>query len=175
MGDSKLPIIAFDGHDGVGKTTLAKTLATAIGGLYLRPFEGSTGLELIAAAEAKAYDKVLQIGKTAIDKKYPSLATSPLIFDRHWITVLSLVPKAYRKCWPPHGHMFTFLCTASLQTIKERIDRRSEKKFEDAYHSYYIQKYLDIAKECQVTVLDTDRLSVDDLLKKVKLEVNLKP
>lgn len=170
---SKLPIIVFDGHDGVGKTTLAKALAKSLGTDYVRPFEGNRGIELIAAAEVREYGKVLKIGKTAIERKYRSVASSPLIFDRHWLTVLSLVPKTYRKCWPGGDVMHSFLCTASLKTIKMRLEQREEEKFDDAYHDYYLKKYLEIAKECKYTVLNTDQLSVDEILKNIELQIRI--
>ena len=62
-------IIALDGHDGVGKTTLAKALSDQLNGVYIRPFGGKVGIDLIEAAEAKAYEKVITIGKQAIEEK----------------------------------------------------------------------------------------------------------
>ncbi len=166
------PIIALDGHDGVGKTTLAKRLAETNCGIYVRPFGGSTGIKLIQAAEAKSYEKVIEIGKNAIEKETESEHAKPLIFDRHWITVLSLLPKQYWKCWPKPVH--TFLCSADLETIKSRIAPRKEKKFDDNYHSHYLHTYIQIAKECNCVVIDTDQLSITQACKNIESLIGLK-
>ena len=44
-------IVALDGHDGSGKTTLAYALAERLGGTMVRPFAGETGAQLLHAGE----------------------------------------------------------------------------------------------------------------------------
>lgn len=168
-------ILIFDGHDGTGKTTLAKALSKVINAQYLRPFEGKTGEALIEAANAEDFDKVITIGRMAIHTKIDSVTThKPLIFDRHWLTVLSLLPETYQKCWPYQDKTYSFLCTAPLQTVKERLHTRKEKKFEDTYHSHYLKKYQELAAKCNVQILDTQKKSVEELIKDLKVNIPLK-
>ncbi|MBQ0733512.1 AAA family ATPase [Aquimarina celericrescens] len=166
-------IIALDGHDGVGKTTLAKQLVEQHNGIYVRPFGGKSGIDLIEAADNQYFDKVSAIGKQAINEAMLAYIdhTRPLIFDRHWITVLSLLPEHNRICWP--HPIYSFLCSAELTTIKSRLSKRtSEKQFEDAYHSHYLNTYLKIAKVCGSTVIETDHISITGALQKINEILN---
>ena len=54
--------IVFDGHDGTGKTTLSQQVADYCGGIYVRPFGGQMGLDLIEAYENKDHQLTIQKG-----------------------------------------------------------------------------------------------------------------
>ncbi len=152
-------IIALDGHDGSGKTTLCKLLAASLGGTYVRPFTVEYGESLIRSAEMKNYHETISIGEEAIREACNNHEGGLLIMDRHWMTVLSLLPKVWHSRW----YMFppVILCWCDLHTTKQRIASRNEEKFSDNYHSYYLETYKKLAHFYDVPVIDTGNNSIN--------------
>jgi thymidylate kinase len=154
-------VISIDGHDGVGKTTLCQLLTKQLNGIYVRPFGGVVGTDIIQLAEEEKYNDLLELATTTMQDLYSKDQNTLLIFDRHWITIFSLLPKSYWQQW--HDFPKTFLVTASLTTIKQRLTDRVEKQFSDTYHTFYLETYLAIAKKFHCTCLSSDKQTPEQL------------
>ncbi|MFZ4262456.1 hypothetical protein ACFRAE_10445 [Sphingobacterium sp. HJSM2_6] len=148
-------IIALDGHDAVGKTTLGQLLAAQLNGVYVRPFQGDYGTQLIKLADEEKFEELITFAENRFQEIKKSHIHETLIFDRHWMTVLSLLPKTYWLKWQDFPK--TFLLTAQLDTIKHRLSQRIEKQYSDEYHQYYLTLYQELAKQFAVTTLNTDQ------------------
>jgi thymidylate kinase len=152
-------IITIDGHDGTGKTTLCRLLAKYLVGYYVRPFSGSTGESLLKSANEQDYVETMLIGKNAIRKVCDSYRNKTLIFDRHWMTVLSLLPESYHGNWdlfPP-----TILCWTDLKTTKSRIASREEEKLNDIYHNKYLEIYKKLANTYNIPIINTSNITIE--------------
>lgn len=160
-------VLAIDGHDGSGKTTLAKALAEKIGGIYVRPFEGETGIKLIEYFEKKEYKALSLFGNEMIKKQEDVYNNEILVYDRHWMTVFSLLPESYwnDKIWYPLPA--TTLCFADLENSLARLEKRTEKSYEQNYHIYYLELYVKLAKEFDANILRTDQYDVEECLSKL--------
>lgn len=171
MGVAKSPglaavsVIGIDGHDGTGKTTIAKSVAAQLGMSYVRPFGGRQGRDLSRAHESGDTEEVLRIGATALEQaiaaaKVPGTAEVPgaLILDRSWLTVASLMNDsifhARWKLWIP-----TILCWADLPTTLARLAQRDEAKESLGTHRYYIDRYKSIAETNGCPIVDTSHAS----------------
>lgn len=152
--------IVFDGHDGTGKSTLSQMVADYCGGIYVRPFGGQEGLDLIKAYENKDYQLTIDIGCKAIERVDQQYHNSTLIFDRHWMTVLSLIESKHWSLWdnPPP----TILCWADLENTKNRLSNRMEKQYSDGYHLEYLKIYKTLATTFGSFILDTSNRTIEE-------------
>jgi thymidylate kinase len=167
MKESNNIVLALDGHDGSGKTTLAKLLAEEIGGIYVRPFAGNQGLKLLQYAEQKEYETLPAFGHQLIQKQLEAHQNQVLVFDRHWMTVFSLLPEAYwsGSAWHPLPH--TTLCFSGMECTLERLKERSEEKYGEAYHAHYLEMYLKLGKRFNANILMTDQDDIGKCLVKL--------
>lgn len=161
-----LHLFVLDGHDGTGKTTLAKRLANELNFDYARPFSGNIGEFLLWLAEVEDYAFLIEYGKRVIVRTIANCTGQGVVFDRHWMTVLSLIPEEKWDIWgqiPP-----TTLCWVDLPTTKKRLGMRSEISEEDSVHSHYIKIYQRLASHFGCQVLDTSQITeqaaLDELL-----------
>jgi energy-coupling factor transporter ATP-binding protein EcfA2 len=155
-------IVAIDGHDGSGKTTLSKMLAEKIGAVYVRPFGGEKGHAIIESANKKEYDRVSEIGIEQIRKLDLEYRDEMLIFDRHWMTIFSLIPERY---WEKDGWFplpFTILCYSGLEQTFSRLAERKEEKFNEKYHLDYLDIYLRLSNRFNIPVIRTDNDTVEE-------------
>ncbi len=160
-------IIAFDGHDGSGKTTLSKMFAEKIDAIYVRPFSGDMGTRLLELAEKKDYDSVSKFGSDTIQNIYTRYKNETLVFDRHWMTVFSLIPEKYwdDEAWSPLPK--TILCYVDLETTLSRLKNRMEEEFDRDYHNNYLTIYMKLANHFKVDVLRTDQYEISECLNKI--------
>ena len=89
------------------------------------------------------------------------------MFDRHWMTVFSLLPESYwdAGAWQPLPA--TTLCFADLKHSLARLNKRAEKSYEESYHSYYLELYDKLARHFGVNILRTDQHTIEECLKKL--------
>ncbi len=157
-------ILAIDGHDGSGKTTLAKLLSEKINGIYIRPFAEENGIQLIKYFDAKDYKKISAFGYETIKKQEQLYQNEILVYDRHWMTVFSLLPESYwnDKIW--HPLPVTMLCYCDLEHCLNRLKKRTEKSYEENYHAYYLEVYYKLANYFGARILRTDQKNIEECL-----------
>jgi thymidylate kinase len=151
-------ILVVDGHDASGKTTLARRLAAVLGAEYLRPFGGDVGARLLALA-ASDPEGATQHSMAAVASAADAATRNVLVYDRHWMTVCTLVPERWWSRWLPIPR--TALCWADLNTTRTRLAARSEHdEFADE-HERYLKLYRDLAERFGCMVVRTDQGSED--------------
>ncbi len=147
--------VGIDGHDGAGKSTLAALLADRLGVECRRLMAEPHGSALMAAADAGDTAGVIEVGRAAFSATLEADAAGPVILDRSWITVASLVPwETFRGSW---DHWVpTVLCWADLDTTLSRLAERSEAPQPVAWHEHYLAVYAEIAAATGTPVVRTD-------------------
>jgi deoxyadenosine/deoxycytidine kinase len=157
------PVIVLDGHDAAGKTTLAARLAEELGGLHVRPFAGTVGQLMLWSAGQGEFAFTSNLARQAIDYTLAVNQAPLLIFDRHWLTLFSLLPESYWSAWeslPP-----TVLCWASLETTLSRLAARAEVEIPLEEHLHYLSLYRNIAERFGCHILRTDQLTTAEATK----------
>ena len=157
-------LLALDGHDGAGKTTLAVQLAERVGGRYVRPFAGASGAALLQAYQHGEPERVIEVGTQAIRESTASSNGEPLVLDRGWLTVSTLVPQALFaarwQMWVP-----SVLLWCDLPTTLQRLGKREYEAPEPApWHEEFLALYLQRRALRDGPVLRTDLLATDDCL-----------
>lgn len=150
-------VIGVDGHDGTGKTTIARGMARALNASYQRPFAGERGLLLARAHEAGDREGVLRIGSAAVTAAIRRNGPGrPLVLDRSWMTVGSLLSDQdfYDRwnIWVP-----TILCWSDLSATLQRLGRRDEPTESAVWHGHYIDRYRRMAEDRGCVIVDTGR------------------
>jgi deoxyadenosine/deoxycytidine kinase len=147
-------LIVFDGHDGAGKTMVARRVAEELGGTLVRPFEDDFGLLARRLQQAGDYGGLNRFALESVAKVLKANSNGrPLVFDRHWMSIFTLVPRRYYASWQPLP--FTFLCWADLPTTVARIAERAEPPVDTDVHVHYCERYQELAEEYSVPLLDT--------------------
>jgi hypothetical protein len=151
-------VFALDGHDGSGKTSLARWLAASVNGTYQRPFSGALGGALLRAGERGDVATVIALGEEGIGNAISAAGSGrPVILDRGWMTVASFVQwEQFYPAW--RLWMPTALCWADLTTTLERLGRRAEKAEDAATHSGFIEIYRGLAERTGSCVVPTGLL-----------------
>ncbi|MEI6046893.1 MAG: hypothetical protein WCS37_21300 [Chloroflexota bacterium] len=160
---SKISLV-LDGHDGSGKTTLATALAHKLNADYVQPFHGATGELLLWSAERGNTRFAFELASHLIEKALSETEAPIVVFDRHWLTVLSLLPEQSWQellvTWenlPP-----TVLCWAGLKTTQARLACRTEKQYPESYHRDYLRRYGSLHHRFGATLLRTDRQTMEE-------------
>jgi len=147
-------IIAIDGHDGSGKTTISKLLAEAVNGKYVKPFDGDVG-ELIVWSyknnkfqflEDLAFNAIEHIIENNVDKTI-------LVFDRHWISIATLLPSEKIKRY--FNKPITFLCWANIDTTLDRLLIRKDDQENAWDNKKYCDLFYRLGVENDAIIIDT--------------------
>lgn len=162
-------LLALDGHDGAGKTTLAIALARKLNAHYVRPFGGEQGSQLLRAYECGDEDEILRIGEIALSHAVNSLPADELaVLDRGWLTVSTLVSADklmnHWRLWLP-----TALIWCDLATTLSRLTLRKDEQGEaEDWHAYFLATYLERATLRQVPVIRTDRDNESECIRQLE-------
>jgi hypothetical protein len=162
------PVLALDGHDGTGKTELARGLARCVGARVLAPFQGERGRRLIGAYESGRYEEVVAVGAEALAHAVAEAEEGPLILDRSWLTVSTLLPEQmFRERWRIWPR--TVLLWCNLETTMERLARRSHEAPEErAYHAHFLPLYLERRRLREGPVIRTDLETPEECLRRLE-------
>lgn len=160
-------VIGIDGHEGTGKTTIARGAADALNASYVRPFGGERGRLLSRADEAGDTDGVLRIGDAAITAAIRrSGPMRPIVVERSWITVGSLVSdeEFYERwqLWIP-----TILCWADLPTTLKRVGHGAEALEARDRHRHFVDRYRRMAEDRGCVIVDTSNATDDEAIAQV--------
>ncbi|WP_242905052.1 AAA family ATPase [Actinomadura terrae] len=152
-------IIVLDGHDGCGKSTLARQVARLTGGSVVKPFGDTLGDHIAWLWGNRRFAAADELARSSIERV---LQREPgtLVFDRHWATMFTVLPEHFWSNWgePPR----TVLCTASVETVVRRLTERGEDPGDRDEHAHYLTQYLKVIERCpRSLVLETDRVGLD--------------
>jgi hypothetical protein len=133
-----------------------------LGAVPTRPFAGVTGRRLLELAAERRFDATLEFARAALDRAAGRDPGRLHIFDRHWMTVLSLLPRDRWDTWdevPP-----TTLCWIDLDATVKRLSARGDRVDAQATreHAFYLARYTALAERFRCPVLRTDLLSEDE-------------
>ena len=167
MAPSLAGVIGIDGHNGTGKTTIARGVARELNASYQRPFAGERGLLLDRANQAGDREAVLRIGSAALTAAiHRNGPTRPIVLDRSWMTVGSLLTDEdfYDRwnIWVP-----TILCWSDLPTTLERLGQREEPTESAAWHEHYIDRYRCMAEDRGCVIVNTGKCTDDEAIAEV--------
>jgi len=161
MADESLPVaqraIALDGHDGSGKSSIAKALAAMGHGTVVKPFSAQLGDYIAYLWGSRRFAEADRAARFAV--RSVSATPGRLVFDRHWLTMATVLPERYIRHWERPR---TIVCWADLTTTIERLQQRGEEIGDLDYHRFYLDEYRRIANKAKVPVVDTTSLSVDE-------------
>ncbi len=155
-------ILVLDGHDASGKTTLASRLAAELGACHLRPFAGAVGRQFTSSVSRENFDAAAAIAQRAVEDSLSTATSNVVIFDRHWMTVFSMLPEAYWQEWKPLPP--TILCWSDLATTLDRLQGRTQSDADDFDHPHYLSVYLQLARRFDCEILRTDKLGLEESL-----------
>lgn len=163
--------IALDGHDGAGKTQIAKALAHASGYTYRKPFHGELGDRIARAWKEERYELASRLALEALNATLSLPPADRLILDRCWVTMFTVLPRRLWADWPVH--IKTVVCWTDLPTTLARIQSRGELILEEDRHDFFIGKYREIASEFNLLVHDTTHTSIEESVAHLARLLNL--
>jgi broad-specificity NMP kinase len=155
------PVLVFDGHDGCGKSTLAKAVAEREGGVVVKPFADSLGDHIAWLWRSKRFAEADALARASVERVMTSHPERLLVFDRHWATMFSVLPQGYWHSWHPLPP--TVVCRADTSVVMRRLDSRGEDGGDPAVHDHFDRVYTELAGLAPAaTVIDTTDTPFDE-------------
>jgi len=148
-------LIVVDGHDGSGKSTLAGLLAAELGGRHLRPFRDAVAQRFVELVQRERFDELDRYTRAVVERDAAEHREARcLVFDRHWLTLYSLLPEDLFGNWTPLPT--TVMCWADPPTTLARVSARGETSRNSlAYHTRYCRVFRQLAERFAVPLIDT--------------------
>jgi hypothetical protein len=148
-------IVAFEGHDGSGKTSIAKQVAERLGATYVKPFDGLLGDHIAWCWRQERFELANEVARSAVERQLQLHERDEfLVFDRHWMTMFTVVPRSMWSDWFPLPP--AILCWTTVESTRARLLSRGE--VDEALlntHEHYCRLYREIAGTHGVPILDT--------------------
>ena len=157
-------ILVVDGHDGAGKTTIAKCIAERYGMKYVKPFSDSLGDLIAWAYRQQKFEFANNIALAAIEKQLSDNKGIDLVFDRHWLSMYTVLPEEFHSLWQ---RPITICCWADVNTTINRLRSRNEFEVNEWNHEYYCEAYKNYAIKYGTMLLNTSEN--DDLENNMRL------
>ncbi|MDP9164562.1 MAG: AAA family ATPase [Actinomycetota bacterium] len=130
--------VAFDGHDGAGKSSTAAYVAEQVGARIVRPFDAALGKHLAWLWQAGRFDETDRLARQSIERLL-DCPDERLLFDRHWVTMFTVLPEVFWVDWRPLPPTVVFVADPS--DIAKRLAFRGENPGNAAEHRYWVDKY----------------------------------
>jgi len=163
----KLKIVVVDGHDGSGKTTIAKCIAEEYGMKYIKPFSESLGDLIAWSYRQNKFEFANDVSLAAVDKQLSENKGMDLVFDRHWLSMFTVLPIEFHSLWK---RPITICCWADVNTTISRLRARNETEVNEWNHEYYCDSYKRYAEQYGAMLLNTS--DNDDVKHNMKLVKN---
>lgn len=159
-------MLAVEGPDGSGKTSIAEGLAARLGGRYVKPFEGTVGLVIRWLHERHDYELASRVAWAAATRIVEANLDSPwLIFDRHWVSVLAFTARALPQIWMPPPP--TLVCLADRSTIAGRLQRRGASPEELESSAGIVERFERLARDYELPVIDTSQTTAEGAIEQI--------
>jgi thymidylate kinase len=171
-------IIAIDGHDGVGKSTLADSLANDLknqgyetyhhmityGGLC----ESSVKINENNLVDKPSQDKIIS-GLNAIVAQLKA-SNKKIIFDRGIVTMMTLLPEErWGELYNALSQIKTIVVTADPDIVESRIAARGEDDSIEKYDNrHFLKVYEKIANDFALPMVNTSESTIDENIRKLK-------
>jgi thymidylate kinase len=157
-------VIVLDGYDGSGKTTLAKMLVQKLGGTYVKSYNDTLGRLIWGLFADDEYALASLVARTACRKELDAhRGESWLVYDRHWMTMFTLLPPEYHAEWIPLPT--TFRCHAPVDVTVARLHARGEKlDTPREVHRQQIERFETVSERHDVPSIDTSAASPAECL-----------
>ncbi|SRR5579862_33654 len=116
-------IIAIEGVDGSGKTSVANQIALRLGGRCVKAFDGETGLRIRSLNEGNDRGAAEALARRAMRETLMRNDDARLlVFDRHWMSILVHISEEFAPNWHPYPP--TLLVWADIARVIERLRAR---------------------------------------------------
>ena len=153
--------LAIDGHDGAGKSSIAKAVALHLGATVVKPFKDALGDYIAWLWRTEQFDLADVVARGAVEKAIGECdGVQPLVFDRHWLTMFTVLPESLHSNWLPLPT--TVLCWADLPSTLARLVERGEEIGDTVGHERYLAIYRQLAAGYGVPIVETSRRSVEE-------------
>lgn len=165
-----LPDLVLDGHDGVGKTTVAAALAERVGGTVLKPFANELGDHIAWLWRHGNYQEANDLCLRSVERVLTTTkAPRPWIFDRHWVTMFTVLPRSFHDQWKPLPT--TVVLTADTGVMMDRLVERGEDPLERELHEKYRLLYNELGREQGALIIDTSGTVIDEVVATILAEL----
>ncbi len=156
-------IVAIDGHDGSGKSSIGAAVAERHSLRFVRPFADSLGDYIASLWQNKRFALASDVARTAVERVLASAGAEGVVCDRHWTTMFTVLPEVFWHDWESDGLPPTIVCWASTPVTMRRLRERGEDPGEPAKHEHYHRLYRELASRAPRSfLLDTTDLSLAD-------------
>src|SRR5438270_862702 len=92
--------LVVDGHDGSGKTSIARSVAARLGFAYVKPYDGNLGDFIAWAWGTTQFDLADAVARAAVSRELALIdGAEGAVFDRHWLTMFTVLPEKYWANW----------------------------------------------------------------------------
>lgn len=164
-------LVVFDGHDGAGKSTLAARCAKLVGGIVVKPFGDTLGDHIAWLWGSGRFAEADSLARSSVERIVARGHTQPLVFDRHWVTMFSVLPETYWSSWHPLPR--TVVCHASPEVTMARLVARGEPPLSYEHHDHFDRIYRSLGESCGALVLDTSTDNIDTCFASVRAFLEL--